>query len=233
MGITYTEPLFNRRHYLTDNSLASAKRAIKKVENAASEEERLTEIKKLLSVYEKGALAIRQEIQQYEMKNEVFFEELTPDCVKNLPVCVELKEDALIVKTPITIKKSNKETYSGKSETYLLSQYVYTAIKKMQRENGISDQELFQRFDEDKFDLVFIIKRNARLFNPSLHCDNDNLENSTIQNEICSALALGDSCQYIDHIYSCFRYTQREDEVGTEFIITGRKNLAKYTEKDT
>lgn len=230
MGITYADSLFRRSNCLTPEDLKAAKKAIEKVEKASTDEARLKEMKKLLSIFEKGALAIRQEVQQCEVLDGTFFLDGIPECVKDLPVTVVITEDALILKTPITIKKKSRESYERKNESYLLAQYAYTAIKKWQRENDVSDQQLYQKLDADKFDLVFIIKRKAAVFNRNLHCDNDNLENSTIQNEICSALAIGDSCLHIDHIYSCFRVAD-PSETGTEFIITARKNLMKYTAK--
>lgn len=231
MGITCSNTFFNKKQTLSKAALKKAAKAIQRVEDAPFEEERIKALRELLSIYEKGALAIRQELEAYNIKMGIDINSQRPECVQDLPVEIIEEEDALIIKTPITIKRKNNDYSKGNSEGYFLSQYVYAAITSWKYENGISDQYLYQKFDADKFDMVFIIKRKATFFNDMVHCDNDNIENNTIQNVICAALALGDCCLYMDHLYSCFRLTDSEDDTGTEFIITARKNLAKYTKK--
>ena len=228
MGIT--EPFFDKKISLSKATLRACKKAIQRVEDNSSGEDRIDTIKELLSYYEKGALAIRHELQVYDFGKDNSPDISSFDCVKDMPVEIIEKEDAIIIKTPVTIKRKNSDYVKGNSEIYFLAQYVHAAFKKWQKEEAITDQMLYRKFDKEKFDMVFIIMRKAASFNMNLHCDNDNMENSTIQNEICSALALGDCCLYMD-LYSCFRLTDFKEDEGTEFIITGRKNLAKYTSK--
>lgn len=221
MGVDF----FEKKYRLSKAFLSSCKSAIKNAEDA-SESERLDAITKLLFHFEKGALAIRREMQDMcgsdESKN--------PVCVNDMPVTISETEDAFIIKTPVTIKRKAKDYSKGNDEIYFLSQYVHAAFRKWLLDNDHDDHYLYTKFDRTKFDMIFIIKRNAASFNQNLHCDNDNMENSTILNEVCSSLALGDSCLYMD-LYSCFRLTDSKEDIGTEFIITGRENLAKYTKK--
>lgn len=231
MDVNYEERIFEKKYRLTKSSLKSAKKAIEEVEYALTDADKISALKELLSIYEKGALAIRYELQSLDISNGTFFDEKEPECSKEIPVEILETEDALIVKTPITVKRRSSDYTKSATEIYYLAQYVHAAFKKWQRDNDMDDLYLFRKFDDDKFDLAFIIKRKATSFNQKLHCDNDNIENNTILNEICSALAIGDSCMYVDHLYSCFRITNSEDDVGTEFIITARKNISKYSEK--
>lgn len=221
MGVDF----FDKKYRLSKAFLSSCKSAIKNAEDA-SESERPDAITKLLFHFEKGALAIRRELQNRGIEDEDF----KPLSIKDMPVTISEKEDAFIIKTPVTIKRKNKDYSKGNDDIYFLSQYVHAAFKKWLLDNNHDDTYLYKKFDQAKFDMIFIIKRSAASFNQNLHCDNDNMENSTILNEVCSSLALGDSCLYMD-LYSCFRLTDSKEDIGTEFIITGRENLAKYTKK--
>ena len=151
--------------------------------------------------------------------------ELSEGFMQDIPCRADFDGKALIVTTPLTIKRGNSKSLNVQKENYALSTYVAVAIKYWQRLNPEVNIYLNQEFVHGE--LVCIIKRKANHFNKNVHCDNDNIENGRVLNVMCSALGCSDNCKVMD-LVSCFRENSKPEYIGTEFIITKRKNLNYY-----
>jgi hypothetical protein len=112
-------------------------------------------------------------------------------------------------------------------ENYILMNYVRAALIRWQEENGA---DLFQTL---KPPLTVMIIRKGPAYDRQKICDNDNLENGRIVNEIMEALGCSDNAMVLD-LYSCFRITEDAEDFGMEFVVFPREDFARslYNEGD-
>ena len=99
--------------------------------------------------------------------------------------------------------------------------YVCSALNTWQNQNNI---ELFRSL---QVPLIAMIIRKSTTFNRQKICDNDNLENGRIINEIFDALGFSDNALLMD-IHSCFRLVSSEEKEGVDFIIFPLNLLEKH-----
>ena len=163
----------------------------------------------------------RKEIPDWDMGSI----ELSEGFMQDIPCRADFDGKALIVSTPLTIKRGNSKSPIVQKDNYVLSTYVAVAIKYWQRLNPEVNIYLNEEFVHGE--LVCIIKRKASRYNKNIHCDNDNIENGRILNVMCSALGCSDNCKVMD-LVSCFRESSNPENIGTDFIITKRKHLNYY-----
>ena len=176
----------------------------------------ITELSSIIYNTEKIALSCRQAIEEKEIVDEDYYDEdYLKNCIMNLPIDVDYSNEILKIKTPLTFKRMYRD--GSIKENYILMNYVKAALSNYSTTN----KELYHSVNVP---LVAIIKRISTSFSPTKICDNDNLENGRIINEVMSALGYSDNANVMD-IYSCFRLCEDENESGTEFIFVKKDNF--------
>ena len=176
----------------------------------------ITELSSIIYNTEKIALSCRQAIEEKEIVDEDYYDEdYLKNCIMNLPIDVDYTNEILKIKTPLTFKRMYRD--GSIKENYILMNYVKAALSNYSTTN----KELYHSVNVP---LVAIIKRISTSFSPTKICDNDNLENGRIINEVMSALGYSDNANVMD-IYSCFRLCEDENESGTEFIFVKKDNF--------
>lgn len=176
----------------------------------------IIELSSIIYNTEKIALSCRQAIEEKEIVDEDYYDEdYLKNCIMNLPIDVDYSNEILKIKTPLTFKRMYRD--GSIKENYILMNYVKAALSNYSTTN----KELYHSVNVP---LVAIIKRISTSFSPTKICDNDNLENGRIINEVMSALGYSDNANVMD-IYSCFRLCEDENESGTEFIFVKKDNF--------
>lgn len=176
----------------------------------------IAELSSIIYNTEKIALSCRQAIEEKEIVDEDYYDEdYLKNCIMNLPIDVDYTNEILKIKTPLTFKRMYRD--GSIKENYILMNYVKAALSNYSTTN----KELYHSVNVP---LVAIIKRISTSFSPTKICDNDNLENGRIINEVMSALGYSDNANVMD-IYSCFRLCEDENESGTEFIFVKKDNF--------
>ena len=176
----------------------------------------IAELSSIIYNTEKIALSCRQAIEEKEIVDEDYYDEdYLKNCIMNLPIDVDYTNEILKIKTPLTFKRMYRD--GSIKENYILMNYVKAALSNYSTTN----KELYHSVNVP---LVAIIKRISTSFSPNKICDNDNLENGRIINEVMSALGYSDNANVMD-IYSCFRLCEDENESGTEFIFVKKDNF--------
>lgn len=171
----------------------------------------INELDEIVYETERTALSCRQAIELKEyMEEDYFDDEYVKISTKDIPVDVTYINGILRIKTPLTLKRKDREGTA--KDNYLLMNYVEIALKEYTDKHG----SLYEKVD---IPLVAIIKRTSNSFKANKICDNDNLENGRIINKIVSALGCSDNAMVMD-VYSCFRICKHKEGIGTEFILT-------------
>ena len=165
----------------------------------------------IIYLAEKIDLSVRDSYES-ETEND---EETRKIATENLPVSVQFDGVRLTVKTPLTIKRAGRS--QNEKHNYMLLNYVRAGIKKWQKDNDIC---LYKSLD---WPLVAFIIRKGKSYDFRKICDNDNIENGRIINEIFSALGYSDNVRIMD-LYTKFEVVSSPEEVGTEFILVSKKN---------
>ena len=159
---------------------------------------------------EKADLSLRcASEKQAEMQPEI----ITKD-IDQQPVAITFDGRMLIVKTPLTLKRSGIE--ANDKHNYMLMNYARAALEQWQDQHGLS---LYKSIDWPV--VAFIIRKgNGNIIRGI--CDNDNLENGRIINEIFGALGYSDNVLIMD---LCSKYEPAESkaDIGTEFILVSKK----------
>lgn len=148
-----------------------------------------------------------------ENQTETQLEIVTKD-IDQQPVAVTFDGRMLIVKTPLTLKRSGIE--ANDKHNYMLMNYVRAALEEWQDKRGLS---LYKSID---WPVVAFIIRKGNGNKVRGICDNDNLENGRIINEIFGTLGYSDNVLIMD---LCSKYEPAESkaDIGTEFILVSKK----------
>ena len=148
-----------------------------------------------------------------ENRTETQPEIVTKD-IDQQPVAVTFDGRMLIVKTPLTLKRSGIE--ANDKHNYMLMNYVRAALDEWQDKHGLS---LYKSIE---WPVVAFIIRKGNGSKIRGICDNDNLENGRIINEIFGALGYSDNVLIMD---LCSKYEPAESkaDIGTEFILVSKK----------
>lgn len=222
-GIFGTQELTIQKLKRTDNAVAYVSEIFDY--HFVTDQQKMMFLNDLIYSLESCALSARRTIGMLELDEKGHFKIDEPSCLEDLPCQVLYDGDSLIVKTPLTVKRGLKK--SSLKKNYQIFEYVYAAIKKWKKENPTIDLCTNPNFTNEI--LVLIIKRKAIKYSASHHCNNDHIENHTIQNVICASLGIQDHCNKVDN-YLCFRQVDSAEDIGMEFILTPSKNLLKYIE---
>ena len=134
-------------------------------------------------------------------------------------VSVVSDDGTLRIRTPFTFKRAYRD--GSLKENYILMNYVRAALTKWQNE---TQTDLFRIM---KAPLTVIIKRCGPYYDRRRICDNDNLENGRIINEIFAALGYSDNALMMDLI-SIFRIKEDMKDFGMEFIIFPSAELREH-----
>ena len=160
---------------------------------------------------EKIDLSLRS-AQENRADDDPFIDE-TP--AGNQPVTVEFDGRKLTVKTPLTLKRSGIK--ANDKFNYMLMNYVRAALRQWQEENNFS---LYKAID---WPVTAFIIRKGNGYKIRKICDNDNIENGRIINEIFSALGYSDNVRIMD-IYSKYECAASRSDIGTEFILVPKRD---------
>lgn len=134
---------------------------------------------------------------------------------KKHPVSVTYHDGKLIIKTPYTFKRFYKNRTL--KENYLLMFYIRAALIDWQNETKF---DLFQAIETPA---VLTIKRKIARWKPNELCDNDNMENGRIANEIVDALGYSDNVMTLS-VFSCVEISE---DAGMEFIICSEADFGR------
>lgn len=168
---------------------------------------------------EKIALSCRYFLEKKEKEYEEFSENLDGLFNKNNPVSISYSNKTLRVFTPHTLKRMYRD--DSLKENYTLMNYVKAALREYENENKL---DLFRTINSP---LILIIKRKSTEWNRMKICDNDNLENGRIVNEIINALGYSDNALMMN-VYSCFEKVNDEKDAGMEFIIFAKSDISEH-----
>ncbi len=130
------------------------------------------------------------------------------------PVAITFDGRMLIIKTPLTLKRSGIE--ANDKHNYMLMNYVRAALEEWQDIHGLS---LYKSID---WPVVAFIIRKGNGNKIRGICDNDNLENGRIINEIFGALGYSDNVLIMD-LCSKYEAAESRSDIGTEFILISKK----------
>lgn len=156
-------------------------------------------------------------------ENQEFFEEISKEndinslenLFKNYKISVDFSNKILKISCPLTFKKEKPKNHKW---NYMYKDYIKLSLKKWQEENDFNlDKSLETPI------VIFMIRKGIG-FNRSKICDNDNMENGRIINEICTVLGCSDNAMQMDLI-SCYRPVQNIDDCGMEFLVVERNNV--------
>ena len=168
---------------------------------------------------EKIALSCRYFLEKKEKEYEEFSEKLDGLFNKNNPVSISYSNKTLRVFTPHTLKRMYRD--DSLKENYTLMNYVKAALREYENENKL---DLFRIVNSP---LILIIKRKSTEWNRMKICDNDNLENGRIVNEVINALGYSDNALMMN-VYSCFEKVSDEKDAGMEFIVFAKSDISEH-----
>lgn len=169
----------------------------------------------LLFMAEKLGVSIRELVDEYPFEQgieDVTYKFVTPD----YPIKVSFENNILRVKTPTTFKRMFRD--NSLKENYVLMRYVKNAIYTFQQNEGIDIKHKLE------LPLTMLLVRRSLKFSQSIICDNDNLENGRIINEIMKVLGYNDSPKELD-LHCCYRTCEKKEDVGMEFIVGNQKDI--------
>ena len=196
----------------------SLKKVIKITENNDELLENLSdeELNSILFNTEKIAISTRNAMENSVINtnenNEIFID----FDAKTNPVSVDFNGKILKISCPFTFKRFYRK--GNMQENYLFRSYIVSALKSWQ----ISSKTNLKNMIE--MPLTVLIIRKGKSFNRSKICDNDNLENGRIINEIVDTLGYSDNVLQMD-LYSCFRFSNEYKDYGMEFIVCSTKDF--------
>ena len=166
---------------------------------------------KIIFLSEKSDLSLRGALEKQVNTEEYFYKKP----VDYQPVSVNFDGNILTVKTPLTLKRSGVE--ANDRSNYILMNYVRAALEEWQDTNNIS---LYKSID---WPVTAFIIRKGNGYKTRKICDNDNIENGRIINEIFAALGYSDNVRIMD-LYSKYECAADKQDIGTEFILVPKSN---------
>ena len=211
-------------------SLRDAQNCIRKMSRITAgyeEEKRLKELSfdeldLLIYLAEKLALSCRNIVEIKEKTKEDPAAGRTVFETENHGVTVEFDEKTLRIRTPFTFKRFYRD--GSLKENYILMNYVRAGIKRWQNEHHT---DLFYALRPP---LTMLILRKGPSYERSKICDNDNLENGRIVNEIVEALGCSDNALCLD-LFSGFRIVRDEKDYGMEFVLFSSNELKEHLDE--
>lgn len=221
--------------YLSSDADASLNR-VKNILESNAESQNLSsfsyeELDEMIYRLEKISLSCRQAIAEKEtpkqlFRNGMFYEipaeekpELLSDSL-DYKIEITFQNNEMHIKTPFTFKRiSNRKSVK---ENYILIQYIQKKIQKWKDQN----EEVFSFFS---FPFVVVMKRNVQKFDRFSLCDNDNMENGRIVNEIFSVFNASDNVLEMD-VFSCVRMVENSKDCGMEFVVFPQKDIRNHIE---
>ena len=165
---------------------------------------------------EKIALSCRNAMEKKEKQNYEKHKTEEKADSKNAMTRVSFDGKILKIETPFTFKRFYRD--SSSKENYILMNYIKIALADWQKQNHL---DLFRAISAP---LVVIMIRKGPKYDRTKICDNDNLENGRIINEIFDALGYSDNALRMD-LYSCFRIEEDAERFGMEFQICSRNDF--------
>lgn len=165
------------------------------------------EIRGLFSLRTDDLLWDLDRASQAKLKEELT--RMQKDAGKKGIVTVEMDDGALILHTPVTLKREARNSW-------FLSRLAAEAIRSYEKENGSIAQSI-------KKPVYIIVKRKA-LKNNYGYRDNENLETSKLINEIFRALGYPDNAKDAGYV-SLYSIVDNKEDTGTDFIIFNRNDL--------
>lgn len=133
-------------------------------------------------------------------------------------VSVNYFDHLLQIETPLTFFRFTKTKKDPRN--YMIGTYIKAGIIKWQKEHQF---DLSEAMDPP---LVCAIIRHSPDSKIRRLCDNDNLENGRIVNEIVNALGQSDNPAVLDLI-SCVRPAEKKGRYGMEFLVFPRSEINK------
>ena len=123
---------------------------------------------------EKTALSLRYAMNECDKEVQIYKGYLGQE---ESNVSVKFEDDILIIHTPFLFKRGQKK--DNIKYNYLISNYVRIALENWKKENKIDNLKEILSVPMT----VFFVRR-AEKYNRKYHCDADNLEVSSIINEV-------------------------------------------------
>ena len=203
-------------------SLTDIKKGIQKVQKEIEKSDielkdlSIETLNNMIYLFEKSSLTCRKIIEKYDKSQQ----ELEGISIENddlyNDITVEFDGKFLSIKCPFTFKRFFKK--ESLKYNYVFMKYIKIALINYQKEHGIELKDYL------KPPISVMIIRNGYKFNRAKICDNDNLENGRIINEIFDVLLQSDNANNMD-LYSCFRANTEQEYYGMEFIVCSQKDF--------
>ena len=188
-------------------------------ENAFASDVLLSDIDKISANLFTANLNLLASAEDIERKSGLFYDEdYRRICTENVPISIDFTNEKLIVKTPLTIKRSDSKSQKIAKENYIIQSFIAAKIAEFSEKYPDKKQEIRSYFS-GKF-LTFYVIRYAKNFSPSTYCDNDNMENKRVQNAICTLAGVSDRADKMD-LHTCFRLCEKKEDIGMKFVLTG------------
>lgn len=186
------------RHYSFNEPLDSMKKS---------------ELSEIIYRSERVALSCRNALEnskESEENEDDFDSKVIEKYLENDSISVSFSDNTLRIKTPFTFKKFHEP--ANRISNYTMMIYVRNALQKWQKDNKTDLYRIM------KAPVTVFIIRKGPTYNSRKICDNDNLENGRIINEIFSALGYTDNAVQAD-LFSCFRAEKSYSDFGMEFVV--------------
>lgn len=194
-------------HYSSETALKSVKKS---------------DLSEIIYRSERVALSCRNALEMSDEAEDLehdFDTKTVNESYQDGAISVSFSDNTLRIKTPFTFKKFHEN--ANRISNYTMMIYIRNVLIKWQKENNIDLYRLM------KAPVTVFIIRKGPAYNPRKICDNDNLENGRIINEIFSALGYSDNAVQAD-LFSCFRAEPSRSDFGMEFVVFPQSEILAH-----
>ena len=159
------------------------------------------------------------DIEEYLEKNEKKIKELDEKVFKNYHCYCNFSDKMFTLYSPLTFKRGY--TFKNFNHNYLLLNYIKNCIISYQNERQFS---LINKIEKPYIIVMKRVKNSKKIGNI---CDNDNLENQRIINEISRSFNLYDGVNNMS-LFSIFDKPKGDEKDGMYFYIFSQKDLDEH-----
>lgn len=164
-----------------------------------------------------------KEFDYFKAKNEEDIKKIISSSYsENMPCNVSYEDKILIVDVPCLIRKGSSK--KNLTINYEIGEYVGASIKKYKHLHN-------ETFEDFSYPALCIVVRYANKFNPSIICDNDNIECSRVINAIVENTLINDNPIGFDLMHK-FVETGENGYVGTRFIVIEEKRISEIIDNN-
>lgn len=221
------EKIWNRFYPYVYDEIINVKKRAEEIKNACEFSQNINKkylnemdfetLSRMTFCAEKTALSLRYAMNECDKEMQISKGYLGNE---ESNVSVKFEDDILIIHTPFLFKRGQRK--DNTKYNYLMSNYVRLALENWKKENKIDNLKEILSVPMT----VFFVRR-AEKYNRKYHCDADNLEVSSIINEIFAyETGYCDNALNMD-FYSAFRIEKDVKKQGNDIYFVKRKDFIK------